>query len=99
MTVRLRLQRLGKPKRPFYRIVAIDKRSKRDGAPIELLGQYDPMAVTDKTKVKSDRVEYWMKQGAQPSRTVASLLKLIQTKPDHARPDQAKPEKSENNPQ
>jgi len=76
MTVRIRLQRLGKPKRPFYRIVAIDKRSKRDGAPIELLGQYDPMAVTDKTKVKADRVEYWLKQGAQPSRTVASLLKL-----------------------
>lgn len=78
MTVRIRLQRLGKPKRPFYRIVAIDKRSKRDGAPIELLGQYDPMAVTDKTKVKPDRVEYWLKQGAQPSRTVASLLKLNQ---------------------
>jgi len=80
MTVRLRLQRQGKPKRPFYRIVAIDQRSKRDGAPIELLGQYDPMAVTDKTKVKADRIEYWLKQGAQASRTVASLLKLNQKK-------------------
>jgi small subunit ribosomal protein S16 len=81
MTVRLRLQRLGKPKRPFYRIVAIDKRVKRDGAPIEILGQYDPMAVTDKTKVKSDRIEYWLKQGAQASKTVASLLKLNPAKP------------------
>lgn len=80
MTVRLRLQRQGKPKRPYYRLVAIDKRSKRDGAPIEILGQYDPMAVTEKTKVKSDRIEYWLKQGAQPSRTVASLLKLNQAK-------------------
>jgi small subunit ribosomal protein S16 len=80
MTVRLRLQRLGKPKRPFYRIVAIDKRVKRDGSPIEILGQYDPMAATDKTKVKSDRVEYWMKEGAQPSRTVMSLLKLSPAK-------------------
>ncbi len=76
MTVRLRLQRLGKPKRPFYRIVAIDKRVKRDGAPIEILGQYDPMAVTEKTKVNADRVQYWMKEGAQPSRTVMTLLKL-----------------------
>jgi small subunit ribosomal protein S16 len=80
MTVRLRLQRLGKPKRPFYRLVAIDQRSKRDGAPIELLGQYDPKAVQDKVKVKADRVEYWLKQGAQASKTVASLLKLNQAK-------------------
>jgi len=81
MTVRLRLQRLGKPKRPFYRIVAIDKRSKRDGAPIEILGQYDPKALTDKTKVKPERIEYWLKQGAQASNTVANLLKLNQVKP------------------
>ena len=87
MTVRLRLQRLGKPKRPFYRIIAIDKRKKRDGAPIEVLGQYDPMAVTDKTKVKADRVEYWLKEGAQASRTVASLLKLNQVKPAEPKSD------------
>lgn len=77
MTVRLRLQRIGKPKRPFYRLVAIDQRAKRDGSPIELLGQYDPMAVEDKLKVKADRVEYWLKQGAQASATVASLLKKV----------------------
>jgi len=77
MTVRLRLQRIGKPKRPFYRLVAIDQRAKRDGAPIELLGQYDPMAVDNKVTVKADRVEYWIKQGAQASRTVSSLLKKV----------------------
>jgi small subunit ribosomal protein S16 len=75
MTVRLRLQRLGKPKRPFYRLVAIDQRAKRDGAPIEQLGQYDPKATQDKIKVNAERVEYWLKQGAQASKTVASLLK------------------------
>jgi small subunit ribosomal protein S16 len=76
MTVRLRLQRLGKPKRPFYRLVAIDQASRRDGKPVEVLGQYDPMADTEKIKVNRDRIDYWIKQGAQCSETVADLLKL-----------------------
>lgn len=78
MTVRLRMQRLGKPKRPFYRLVAIDQRAKRDGKPIEVLGQYDPMAVEQKlSNVKQDRMEYWLKQGAQASKTVSLLLKSV----------------------
>ena len=80
MTVRLRLQRLGKPKKPFYRLVAIDQRAKRDGKPIEFLGQYDPKAVENKVKVKGDRIEYWLKQGAQASKTVAQLLKRSEAK-------------------
>ena len=50
MSVRLRLQRLGKPKRPYYKVVAIDSRSKRDGTPIEVLGQFDPMLKENKAK-------------------------------------------------
>lgn len=75
MTVRLRLQRLGKPKRPYYKVVAIDSRSKRDGAPIEVLGQFDPMLKENKAKLNKERIEYWIKQGAQPSRVVSSLMK------------------------
>jgi small subunit ribosomal protein S16 len=77
MTVRLRLQRIGKPKRPYYKVVAIDGRCKRDGAPIEVLGQFDPMLKEHKVKLNMERVDYWLKQGAQPSRVVGSLLKKI----------------------
>ena len=76
MTVRIRLQRLGKPKRPFYRLVAINQSTRRDGKPIEVLGQYDPMATTEKVKINQERLEYWLKQGAQSSETVSDLLKL-----------------------
>jgi len=75
MTVRIRLQRLGKPKRPYYKVVAIDSRSKRQGAPIEVLGQFDPMLKENKAKLNKERIDYWIKQGAQPSRVVSSLIK------------------------
>ncbi|OGS18739.1 MAG: 30S ribosomal protein S16 [Elusimicrobia bacterium RIFOXYA2_FULL_50_26] len=75
MTVRVRMQRQGRPNRPYYRVVAIDRRSRRDGKPIEILGQYDPLAEKNKITIKQERVDYWVKQGAQLSRTVASLLK------------------------
>jgi len=76
MAVHLRLQRIGKPKRPFYRVVAIDQRAKRDGKPIEILGQYDPKAEdNNKLNVKMDRVDYWLKTGAKPSETVSVLIK------------------------
>jgi small subunit ribosomal protein S16 len=81
MTVRLRLQRLGKPKRPYYRLVAIDQRAKRDGQPIEILGQYDAVPEQKIIKVKQDRVDYWLKQGAQVSKTVSSLLKAAKATP------------------
>ncbi|MDR1952025.1 MAG: 30S ribosomal protein S16 [Elusimicrobiota bacterium] len=78
MAVRLRLQRKGKPKRPYYRVVAIDQRAKRDGEPIEILGQYDPIAVDNKLNVKIDRVNYWLNVGAKASNTVAELIKKAQ---------------------
>lgn len=75
MSVRIRLQRIGSPKRAHYRVVAIDQRAKRNGKPIEILGQYDPMLAENKLSVKQDRVDYWLKTGAKPSDTVADLLK------------------------
>lgn len=78
MSVRIRLQRIGRPKRPYYRVVAIDQRAKRNGKPIEILGQYDPLLTENKLNIKMDRFAYWVKTGAQPSDTVASLVKKQQ---------------------
>ncbi len=73
--VRLRLTRRGAKKRPFYRIVAADSRSPRDGRIIEQLGYYNPVSEPDELKVDLERVDYWLSTGAQPSDTVASLIK------------------------
>jgi len=73
--VRLRLTRLGRKKRPFYRIVAADSRSPRDGRNIEILGYYDPMKTPSEIKVDLARIDYWIGVGASPSETVASLIK------------------------
>jgi small subunit ribosomal protein S16 len=56
-------------------VVAIDQRAKRDGKPIEILGQYDPLPKQKIVKVNTERVDYWLKQGAQVSKTVSSILK------------------------
>jgi len=75
--VRIRLQRMGRRHRPFYRINAIDIRTKRDGKVIEKLGTYDPCHKDEDKQVelKADRAQYWLSVGAQPSDTVAGLLK------------------------
>ncbi len=74
----LRLKRMGRRHRPFYRINAMDRRSPRDGRVIEQLGWYDPIAPDDRQlSVKIDRVDYWLSVGAQPSSTVASLLRRV----------------------
>jgi small subunit ribosomal protein S16 len=73
--VRLRLTRMGRKKRPFYRIVAADARSKRDGRHIEILGYYNPMTKPVELKVNLERVDYWVGVGASPSDTVAGLIK------------------------
>lgn len=75
--VRLRLKRFGARHKPFYRIVAIDKRAPRDGEAIERLGFYDPCN-KDESKQLSlnpERIQYWLGVGAQPSQTVAGLIK------------------------
>ena len=74
--VKIRLRRIGAKKRPFYRIVATDSRSARDGRFIELLGTYDPNSDPPTIKIKKDRVEYWLGTGAQPSDTARGLLKV-----------------------
>ncbi|TXD34602.1 30S ribosomal protein S16 [Lujinxingia vulgaris] len=77
MTVRLRLQRHGAKKRPFYRVVAADQRSPRDGRFIEVLGTYDPMQEPAAVRLNSERVDYWLSVGAQPSDTVRSLIRKL----------------------
>ncbi len=76
MTVRLRLQRVGKAKHPYYHLVAIDQRSKRDGKPIEVLGKYDAVPKDRVVNIDKERVDYWIKKGAKPSVTAASIIKL-----------------------
>jgi small subunit ribosomal protein S16 len=73
--IKLRLRRMGAKKRPFYRIVAAEHSSPRDGRFIEVLGHYDPLAEPATVVIKDDRVRYWLSVGAQPTDTVAGLLK------------------------
>ena len=73
--VKLRLKRMGKIDTPFYRIVVLDSRKKRDGAYIESLGYYDPKTDPLTLKVDTDKAIEWLQKGAQPSDTVRSLLR------------------------
>ena len=66
---------MGAKKNPFYRVVVKEKRSKRDGKYLENVGTYNPMANPAEVMLKHDRVEYWISVGAQPTETVASLIK------------------------
>jgi small subunit ribosomal protein S16 len=75
LAVRLRLRRMGRKKRPFYRIVAADQRSPRDGRFIETLGFYDPLIDSKNLDLRRDRITYWLDRGAQPSETVKNLLR------------------------
>lgn len=75
MSVRIRLARHGAKKRPFYRIVAADIESPRDGRFLEMLGTYNPLQDPAEINLKSDRIKYWMDKGAIPSDTVDSLLR------------------------
>jgi small subunit ribosomal protein S16 len=66
---------MGAKKKPFYRIVVTEKRSKRDGRFVEILGQYDPHRKPFYVKLNHERVDYWIERGAQPTETVRSLIK------------------------
>lgn len=72
--VRIRLQRLGRTHRPFYRVTAIDQRTRRNGRVLENLGWYDPMSKGQQVELKSDRIKEWLAKGAQPSETVMDML-------------------------
>jgi small subunit ribosomal protein S16 len=77
MPVKLRLRRTGVKNKPCYRVVAADSRSPRDGRFIEILGYYDPRRQDE--KVDLEKIEYWLRHGAQPSETVAALIKRAKT--------------------
>lgn len=72
--VKIRLQRAGTKKKPFYKVVVIDSRKRRDGAVIESLGHYQPIVKGDQFVVDRDKVTEWLKKGAQPTETIAKLL-------------------------
>ena len=73
--VRLRLMRMGSKKSPFYRVVAANATSPRDGRFIEILGHYNPVKDPQIIELKEDRVEYWLGVGAEPTDTVRSLFR------------------------
>ena len=76
MAVKIRMKRQGRRNRPFYRIVIIDSRKRRDGKPIEELGWYNPIQQIEKNyEIDNKRIIYWINEGAQPSNTVKNILK------------------------
>lgn len=75
--VRIRLRRMGAKKKPFYRVVVAHKESPRDGRFIEIVGTYDPRTQPETVTLKTDRVQHWLKTGAQPSESVERILRKL----------------------
>ncbi len=73
--VAIRLRRAGSKKRPFFRVVVTDSRAARDSSFVEILGHYNPRTKPAVVQVNTERVDFWMKQGAQPSDSVRTLIK------------------------
>lgn len=76
MAVKIRLKRFGKKRAPFYRVVVMDSKTKRDGRAIEEIGKYHPTEEPSVIVIDSERAQYWLSVGAQPTEQVAALLKL-----------------------
>jgi small subunit ribosomal protein S16 len=74
MAVRIRLTRLGKKKKPFYRIIVADSESKRDGKFLDVVGTYDPLQNPAAIKINTEKLQEWIGKGALPTTTVKSLL-------------------------
>lgn len=85
MAVRIRLKKMGRKARPFFRLCAVDSRAPRDGKVIEELGTYDPMVRDTDARVvlKRERIDYWMSVGAQPSEKAGVLIKKYGTNGTH----------------
>lgn len=85
MAVRIRMKKMGRAHRHFFRICAIDKRSPRDGRVLEELGTYNPQVINADARaiLKKDRVDYWLSVGAQPSEKCAILIKKFGTNGTH----------------
>ena len=79
MAVRIRMKRMGRTHRPFYRICVMDARKPRDGAAIEEIGTYDPMIreKSERVNLQMDRVDHWISVGAQPTEKVAVLIRKV----------------------
>lgn len=75
MAVKLRLTRMGNKKRAFYRVVAANTLSRRDGRPLEYLGYYNPMVEPAEIKLDMEKIEKWLAEGAEPTPTVRGLIK------------------------
>ena len=86
--------RIGAKKRPFYRVVVVEERSKRNGAYLELLGTYDPMTTPHDIKLKKDRIDHWLKMGAQKSDGFLRILGEAPKRPPR-KPKKVKQEKQE----
>ena len=74
MATKIRLMRMGRKKRPFYRIVVADSRTRRDGAFIEIIGTYNPLPNETELKIDEEKAMYWLNNGAQPTETVRNIL-------------------------
>jgi small subunit ribosomal protein S16 len=74
MAVRIRLARMGRKKRPFYRIVAASSEAKRDGSFLEVVGTYDPQQEPAAISIKHEKLQIWLDRGAQPTETVRTLI-------------------------
>ena len=81
MAVKIRMKRLGRKHRPFFRICVMDSRAPRDGKAIEEVGHYDPLVPekSQRVKLEMERIDYWISVGAQPSDRVATLIKKVKT--------------------
>lgn len=77
----IRMARFGAKKKPTYRLVVIEKERARDSRAVEVVGHYNPVSNPKVVSLKHDRIEFWMKNGAQPSDTVARLLKANPASP------------------
>ena len=90
MAVRIRMKRMGRKSRPFYRLCAIDQRSPRDGRVLEELGHYDPMCkeVDARAVLNGPRIDYWISVGAQPSENVDVLIKKYGSNGSHLQQQQ-----------
>jgi small subunit ribosomal protein S16 len=91
VAVRIRMKKMGRKHRSYFRIVAIDHRQPRDGRVIEELGSYDPQVknTDERVKLKPDRIKYWMSVGAPPSENVAIFIKKYLAKFEQQESEQA----------
>jgi len=76
MAVKMRLTRVGKRKRPYYRVVVCDSRAPRDGRYVDRLGTYDPLREPSQIEIDHQKVRYWLDRGVQPTDTVKRLLRV-----------------------